>query len=427
MRNTSQMNLFFESLLEPVFKKKVPGQIVIQFTDHCNARCPQCGMNITQKFERSRLNENRIKKIIDGALEKGIRAISFTGGEPLLFSDELAEWIQYAGDAGIKYIRTGTNGFIFANPTAKGFESRINKLAETYSKTNLRNFWISLDSAVPAVHEKMRGFDGIIEGIRKALPIFHSHGIYPSANLGINRNIMGSRDGFPAADEQPKNEYLEFFYGAFKNALRKFYRFVCDMGFTMVSTCYPMSIEDDPESQLKAVYGATSEADLVHFNGGEKIAIYRALLEVIPEIRSDIRVFTPLSSLHALRHQYDGSNDVSHGCRGGIDFFFISAKDGNTYPCGYRGWENLGEFWALDMEKLEKNSFCRQCDWECFRDPSELFGPLTDAGRPIKLIRSYMHDRKFYSLWLKDLQYYHACDVFNGRKPPDFKKMARFR
>jgi hypothetical protein len=32
----------------------------------------------------------------------------------------------------------------------------------------------------------MGGLNGVIKGIEKALPIFHKHGIYPAANLGIN-------------------------------------------------------------------------------------------------------------------------------------------------------------------------------------------------------------------------------------------------
>ncbi len=73
--------------------------------------------------------------------------------------------------------------------TDPGGNDRIRRLVEMLADTPLRNFWISLDSADPAVHERMRGFPGVVAGIEKALPIFHQHGIYPSANLGINRNM----------------------------------------------------------------------------------------------------------------------------------------------------------------------------------------------------------------------------------------------
>lgn len=72
-------------------RKRLPGQLVIQLTDQCNASCPQCGMRITEKFPRSRLSTDRVKRILDGAARVGVEAVSFTGGEPFLFFDALGE------------------------------------------------------------------------------------------------------------------------------------------------------------------------------------------------------------------------------------------------------------------------------------------------------------------------------------------------
>jgi MoaA/NifB/PqqE/SkfB family radical SAM enzyme len=95
--------------------------------------------------------------------------------------------LAFARDAGIEYTRTGTNGFMFMNSDSGDFEKRIAKIAEALAATKIRNFWISIDSADPALHEAMRGLPGVIKGIEKALPIFNQYGIYPSANLGISR------------------------------------------------------------------------------------------------------------------------------------------------------------------------------------------------------------------------------------------------
>jgi len=186
----------------------------------------------------------------------------------------------------------------------------MKRMAESLAATPLRNLWISIDSAVPEVHEKMRGFPGVIRGIEKALPIFHQFGIYPSANLGINRNMGG---------ESP----------------------------------YP--------------------------------------------------------------------------CLGGKDFFFIDARDGNTYPCGYRGHENFGKLCDPQFGPPENPAPCRRCDWECFRDPSELFGPLLQArSDPLSLASEIRRDPLFYRLWIDDLRYYRACDWFDGRKAPSFRKLRIF-
>jgi len=46
-------------------------------------------MRITNKIERKRIPVTDIKKIIDAAARRNIQSISFTGGEPLLFPDDL--------------------------------------------------------------------------------------------------------------------------------------------------------------------------------------------------------------------------------------------------------------------------------------------------------------------------------------------------
>ena len=207
-------------LLAGLFRGRVPGQLVVQLTDRCNATCPQCSMRVTEPFKRSRLSMDDLRRIIDAAAEKGVAAISFTGGEPMLLFDDLAALIRHAGRAGIPCIRTGTNGYFFMHSRRPGFHSRISRIVDTLADTPLRNFWISIDSAVPEVHETMRGFPGVVEGIAKALPVFHDAGIYPSLNLGINRNIAAGTTGFTQASAGMDPEaYLDAFYHRFRKGV----------------------------------------------------------------------------------------------------------------------------------------------------------------------------------------------------------------
>lgn len=414
-----------------LLRGRVPGQLVIQLTDRCNAACPQCGMRATARFDRSCLSMDEVRRMIDAAAEKGVQALSFTGGEPMLRFADLAELIRYAGAAGIPYIRTGTNGFFFMNGHRPDAASRISRIVETLADTPLHNFWISIDSAVADVHESMRGFPGVVEGIEKALPRFHEAGIYPSLNLGINRNISPETLGFaPAAASDPEAR-LEEFHHRFRNGFRAFYRFAVEMGFTIVNSCYPMSLDaaEEGEGGLSAVYAASAVDPVIRFSRGEKALLFKALLETIPEFRSRIRIFSPRASVYALYRQYDGGADPPpYPCRGGIDFFFVNARDGDTYPCGYRGRENLGKFWDLDPASRRDAPPCTACDWECFRDPSELFGPLLDAAsRPRDLIRRVWKDGTWAALWAQDLAYYRACGWFDGRRPPDPETLCRFR
>ncbi|MBN1850649.1 MAG: radical SAM protein [Deltaproteobacteria bacterium] len=416
------------SLWKSLRQGRVPGQLVIQITDQCNATCPQCGMRATASFPRNTLKTDDVKRILDKAVERGIKIVSFTGGEPFLQLETLVTLISHAGNIGIEHIRTGTNGFLFLNSDKPRFQQKVKIIAEKLATTKLRNLWISVDSADPSVHETMRGFPGVIRGIERALPVFHSFGIYPSANLGINRNIGGTSTSSISISTNSRDEEAAYFYESFRNAFRRFYKFIIDMGFTMVNSCYPMSLDDpQPESQLKAIYGATSQENVVKFSDAERVLLFRALFDIIPEYRTKIRIFSPRSSLYALCRQYEGFPSFPYPCRGGKDFFFIDSKDGNTYPCGYRGQENLGKFWDMIWPAASNGSGCRLCDWECFRDPSELFGPLLlGSSLPGSLIRALKNDLHRFRLWLEDVRYYRACDFFDGRRAPKLKQLHRF-
>jgi len=419
----------YRDLAGLLVRKKFPGQLIIQLTDRCNARCPQCGMSVQNDFKRSRLGLDEVKRSLDAAAAKGFKTVSFTGGEPLLLLDDLVALMKHAGRSGIDYIRTGTNGFVFMKPDAPGFLSRVERLAERLADTPMRNFWISIDSAVPSVHEAMRGFPGVVAGIEKALPIFAKYGIYPSANVFISRKMGGAATETTLPTAAP-DRYLDIFRETYARALRALFEFVIDLGFSMVSICYPMSIENSNERDaLKPIYGATSTDSLVKFSRQEKFALFDVLRKVLPEYRSRIRAFSPLSSLYALQRQYQNEREITaYPCRGGIDFFFIDARDGCTYPCGFRGNENFGKFWQLDLTRIAADTPCRRCDWECFRDPSELFGPFIQLlSDPLGLVRKFNHDREHLALWSEDLRYYRACSFFDGRKPADPERLHRFQ
>jgi hypothetical protein len=405
---------------------RVPGQLVIQMTDRCNARCPQCGMNSTRSFERHRLSMACLKATIDSAAARGIEAVSFTGGEPLLLLEDLLTMLDYAGAAGIPFIRTGTNGFIFRNSERNDFDDRIHRLADKLAATPVRNFWISIDSADPVTHDQMRGFQGLVTGIARALPIFHAHGLYPSANLGINRNL-GGKNSVPMLPRKHTAAQAAEFADAWRQGLDRFFRFVADIGFSIANVCYPMSLgEDSHHEDLQAVYAATAVDTVVSFGAHEKALLFETLSQSIQANRHRLRIFAPLCSLQALKRQF--VHDVKgYACRGGIDFFFVDAVRGHTFPCGYRGHEDLGPLALLDRVTADGLSDCYQCEWECFRDPSELTGPVRELmHQPLALVQRVRHEPVFFRRWWEDLRYYRACDFFDGRRPANAEKLQRF-
>ncbi len=409
----------------PVLAGHSPGQLIIQYSDACNATCPQCELRVTNKFKRHKISADDMKRMIDKAAENGVQSLSFTGGEPLLYQKEIIELLRYAVDAGIPYTRTGTNGFMFMNSDKPDWEKKIHTLAEDLANTGIYTFWISLDSADPQVHELMRGLPGVIKGIEKALPIFHQYGLYPAGNLGINRNTGGQ------CDQRFYDENGHFdrtgFYEFFRHSFQRFYDAIIGMGFTMTNACYPMSVESCVQTDLESIYGASSANDIVSFTAEEKTHLFQALMDAIPEYRSKIRIFSPRCSLYTLQRYYEDGKELGYPCRGGVEYFFVDAQDANTYPCGFRGSDNFGKYWEMDMKQIDRKAFCRKCDWECFRDPSEMLGPLMDIlRRPIRFINHIRSDRTLRELWWEDIRYYKACSYFNGRAAPDFEKMAPF-
>jgi hypothetical protein len=399
---------------------RVPGQLIIQYTDKCNAACPQCDMRMSADFHRSTLAFDSARRSIDHAAASGVVALSITGGEPLLYLKDVAALLRHAHDAGILLTRTGTNGFLFTNSASANFESRVARVAETLVEARVYTFWISIDSADPVVHETMRRLPGVVEGIRRALPIFHAHGLYPSVNLGINRNVAGA--------ECPRFAEADDTYAFFREGFRRFYASAIDLGFTIANACYPMSVPAGDERGLSAVYQATAGSSIVDFSREERAAIYRALHDTIPEYRDKIRIFSPRASLLSLIRQHTMGDEHAAPCRGGVDYFFVDAQRGHAFPCGYRGTEDLGPYWQLDLRKTPEASTCRKCDWECWRDPSELAEPgLAAVQRPWSLVARAFADPTYLSTWLGDLRYLHACNYFSARVEPRYEQLARFR
>jgi hypothetical protein len=375
-------------------------------------------MRASAPFARTAIAEDTIKKLIDGAVRRGIIIVSFTGGEPFLVLPLLVRLINYAAEAGIRYVRTGTNGFFLRHPDESGFARRVSMVAGALAATRLRNFWISIDSCDASAHERMRGFPGVIKGIERALPVFHAAGLYPAANVGINRNMAGGDAGalLDGCGNAPPKEMRQ----CAEAAANKVFSFVQTMGFTSVNACYPMSA-----AAGDAVYGATSPDRIVSFTKQEKAWLFAGLSDAVAAHRSRIRIFTPRSSLYALGRAQTEPDFRPYPCRGGIDFFFASAH-GRVYPCGYRGNEPLGETWGKNG-KGSRGPACYKCEWECFRDPSELFGPIADlVSAPWRLAQRFLKDPTFVKLWINDMRYFAACGFHNGRVAPDQGALSRF-
>ena len=65
--------------------------------------------------------------------------------------------------------------------------------------------------------------------------------------------------------------------------------------------------------------------------------------------------------------------------------------------------------------------------FQCFRDPSQLLGPFLELfEKPAALVGKLLADAQLRRYWLADLKYYRACDYFNGRMPPNPRRLLAF-
>jgi MoaA/NifB/PqqE/SkfB family radical SAM enzyme len=389
-----------KDILVALFTGNPPGQLIIQINDYCNATCTQCEMNRNNPFKRNKLSVSKVRELIDSSVRNGVMAISFTGGEPFLWQDELFGMIKHATSSGIKFTRTGTNGFMFANSDSNDFEKKIHIFAKKIKESGLYTFWISLDSWDIDKHEKNRGFYGSVKGIEKSLRIFEQYSLYPSVNLGLNRLIEVCAPSY----EENDRFIPEACYTNYRLGLSRFFQFSIELGFTIANLCYPMSCDS-------VVYKATSTNKIVKYTSEEKKALFKAVFDTIPKYRDKIRIFTPLSSILTIIRQYKGEDVSRFGCLGGSRYFFVDSC-GDIFPCGFMPGRKFESYNDAFGQKISEK--CLQCDWECFRDPSVLFSPIIGFRKNFfSQLTDIFGDKTFYREWINDIRYYKKCNFFN--------------
>lgn len=400
----------------PILIGRGPGHIVLQYAGACEAGCPQCAMQMMGRFERTMMDFDTAKRIIDTAAHRGVKALSVAGGEPLLYLDEIIELLKYAKAAGITITSTGTNGYLFAYPYRPDYLNRITEAAERIAESGIYAFWINIDSADPAVHQQMSGLPDVMDGIEIALPIFHDHGIYPSANLWINRNIGG-------LSQAPSSKNPSGFLAFYRTAFRKFFNLAIDLGFTIASVCYPMNRGENNRNGQEAC-GATAGADIARYTSAEKELVLKALFYTIPEFRHRIRILSPRSSLLSHMRQYAGGDHAGHHFTGVADHFFFDVRDAHSYSCLCQGDKNHPDLRHPGPTFIDQGPLCRENYRECFRDPSEMIHLMISLfTSPHLFSREILQDNEFSELWMEDFKYFRDCEFFDCAKAPDFRKL----
>jgi len=139
---------------EQVFQR--PYVISWNLTYRCNLQCEHCYLDAgpsprvqSEAFaDRSELNTDECKKVIDDIASFAPEAVTIlTGGEPLLRRDIL-EIVRHAAAKQL-WVVVGTNGVLVTE-----------RLARTLKDAGVRGLALSLDSLDPDVHDRFRGVRG---------------------------------------------------------------------------------------------------------------------------------------------------------------------------------------------------------------------------------------------------------------------------
>ena len=150
----------------------------IAVTNVCNATCDFCGYAKDKMAGKERIwiDYQETVAALDILYERGVRYLTFSGGEPLLHP-RLLDMVRYARAKGMRP-SVVTNG----SPLTP-------RNVEKLKHSGLKTLFISIDSPDPARHEANRGLKGVFARIRDANRALKPAGVKTVASVTINRLI----------------------------------------------------------------------------------------------------------------------------------------------------------------------------------------------------------------------------------------------
>ncbi|HZQ24035.1 MAG TPA: radical SAM protein [Terriglobales bacterium] len=332
-----------------------PALCNIAVTNSCNARCDFCN------FANGKVPRHNLRWIDAARLEdalailyaRGIRYVSFFGGEPLLHPD-LPDMIAASVAAGMAPALI-TNGWLLS--------SRLDELAAA----GLKTVYVSIDSPVLAAHERNRGLPGVGERIRLATTRMQDLGMTPLAQVTMSKLI----------DD----------YGALVPFLR-------NLGFKAIAFSYPQ----------RARLGSSSlawsdDSTLMKFTDAELLQAFDA----VDDLRRVFTVNNPRASVFDMKRHLQGKAE-RFACYGGYKSFYM---DWNFDVWRCDAWSKpMCSVWNFADTPLIRDR-CRACMADCYRDSSVMLhfavsiGDAVDAlsaGRWLTALKKIADRRNLVSL-----------------------------
>jgi MoaA/NifB/PqqE/SkfB family radical SAM enzyme len=144
--------------------RSFPVAMTFAITYRCQLNCIHCSAGNHLRKDIPELTTEEAKKLIDDAQKLGVTIIAFTGGEPLLREDvfDLISYVDKKKAMPILF----TNGLLLKKENVK-------KLVDA----GLYSIFVSIDSPIPAEHNKLRGMPGIFENAIEGIKDLISKGV----------------------------------------------------------------------------------------------------------------------------------------------------------------------------------------------------------------------------------------------------------
>ncbi len=121
--------------------------VVWNLTRTCNLKCIHCYTASDAIKYPGEVDFDTCKRVLEDLADFGVPAVLFSGGEPLIRKD-LFDLATYARSLGL-HVVLSTNGTLITP-----------EIAQRFVELKFAYIGISLDSAIPEIHDKFRGVEG---------------------------------------------------------------------------------------------------------------------------------------------------------------------------------------------------------------------------------------------------------------------------
>jgi MoaA/NifB/PqqE/SkfB family radical SAM enzyme len=274
---------------------------------------------------------------LDSALDilhrRGIRYISFFGGEPLLHP-RIAEMVDLSVKKGMGTSLI-TNGWLLP--------AKLDELAAS----GLKTVYISMDAASVTSHEANRGLKNLVERIREANGRMPALGMTPIAQVAMSKLI---------------NDY---------QALAPFLK---DLGFESVAFSYPQRMRLGSSS-----LAWSDSSSLVNFTDHELVSAFDA----VDDLRRTFPVNNPEASVADMKRHL--LKEPEHFvCYAGYKSFYMD-WDFNIWRCD--AWQKpMCSVWDFEKTPLIRDG-CTACIADCYRDSSVMLHFAVSLGDAVDRVR----------------------------------------